>query len=262
MSSQTVDRDRNRVLASDSIGSSVNRVHEDGSLSIAAPVDRVRWAAILAGLFTVLATLATFAVLGVAVGLSTFEANAAGNFGIGAGIYGAISAIIAFLLGGFIAARTGAVAGSGNGLLNGAMVWIVTVVLIVNFLGTGIGTLLGTAGTVATTAVTVAGDAAAAAVANPDVAAAVQGALPTPANVPAGSTPAAVDPAAAVVPIVEDVQQQLADVTPQDVENAARNASGAAWAALLALGLTALAAMFGGFLGTRTYPTDIVTFKQ
>lgn len=257
MSSQTVERDQLRTDAA--VNHAYDREDRDWSMNLTAVIDRVRWASILAGLFTVLATLATFTVLGIAVGLSTFDANATDRFGIGAGVYGAISAIIAFLFGGFIAARTGAVAGSGNGLLNGAMVWIVTVVLIVNFLGTGIGTLLGTAGSVATTAVTVASDAAAVAATNPEVVDAAQNALPTPV----GADPnAPADPAAAIAPIVEDVQQQLGQVTPQEVEAAARNASGAAWSALLALGLTALAAMLGGILGMRSYPTDVAVVKR
>jgi hypothetical protein len=236
----------------------------DLALNVAAPIDRVRWASVLAGLFTVLATLATLTVLGLALGLSTFDANAPQDFGYGAGIYGAISAIIGFLLGGFVAARTGAVAGTGNGLLNGAMVWIVTVVLIVNFLGTGIGTLLGTAGQVATTAVEVAGDAAAVAATNPELVATAQSALPTPAGdagAPAATT-APGDVAGAVAPIVEDVQNQLEDVTPAEVNRVARDVSNGAWAALLALGLTALASILGGILGTRSYPTDVATYKS
>jgi hypothetical protein len=261
MSTQTVERDRHR--ADDGVVSTYRRDDLDRTMNVTAVIDRVRWASILAGLFTVLASLATFTVLGIAVGLSTFDANAADRFGIGAGVYGAVSAIIAFLLGGFIAARTGAVVGSGNGLLNGAMVWIVTVVLIVNFLGTGIGTLLGTVGSVATTAVNVASDAAAVAATNPEAVEAVQNALPTPAgSTQEGDANVPADPATAIAPIVEDVQQQLEQVTPQEVEDAARSASSAAWSALLALGLTALAAMLGGFLGMRSYPTDVAILKR
>src|SRR5215216_1006055 len=68
--------------------------------NVVTPVDRVRWASVLAGVFTVFATLAVLAVLGIALGLSTFDADNPRNFGIGAGIYGLVSALIAFLLGG------------------------------------------------------------------------------------------------------------------------------------------------------------------
>src|SRR4051812_31164139 len=81
-------------------------VYETDVNATITPTDRVRWAAILAGLFTVLAALVFFTVLGLALGLSTFDANNPRGFAIGAGIYGIISALISFALGGFIAAKT------------------------------------------------------------------------------------------------------------------------------------------------------------
>ena len=107
-------------------------------VSVVSAMDRIRWSSILAGLFTVLASLTILTVFGIALGLSTFDANQPQNFGIGAGVYGIISALIAFGLGGYMAARTTAVAGRGNAILNGAMVWIVTIPLIVNLLGSGV----------------------------------------------------------------------------------------------------------------------------
>jgi hypothetical protein len=41
------------------------------------------------------------------------------------------------------------------------------------------------------------------------------------------------------------------------VENAAGEASKAAWMTLLALGLTAAASIAGGLAGQRTFPTDV-----
>jgi hypothetical protein len=116
--------------------------------------DRVRWASIIAGLFTVLSMLVLFTVLGIALGLSSFDANNPRSFGIGAGIYGIVSALIAFAIGGFVAARTAAVTGTDNALLQSGMVWMVTIALIVNFIGSGVGTLLNVAGGAVDTAVT------------------------------------------------------------------------------------------------------------
>lgn len=237
--------------------------------SIIAPLDRVRWASVLAGLFTTLSSLVFFTVLGIAIGLSTFDANNPDNFGLGAGVYGAISALISFFLGGWMSARTTAVAGTGNAILNGAMVWLVAIPLIVNILGTGVGTLLGTATDVATAAA-----GAAAEVAAPladDAAAAVidgeTGALGAQgdAGVQATTVPGAVDapPVATAVTGVEgavqDAQQQLQNIDAQDVEAAARDLSGPAWGALLALGLSAGAAILGGLAGRRSMPTEVVT---
>lgn len=236
----------------------INRTdeHDLPRVTVGAAVDRVRWAAILGGVFTTLATLATLTVLGVAVGLSTFDANNPDTFGIGAGVFGAFMALLAFLAGSFIAARTSAVAGAGNGLLNGAMVWIVTIVLIVNLLGNGIGTLLGITTDVATTAV-----GAAAEIAAPVAAEAAEQVAADPA-LAADAQAAAGDAAAGVEQAVTDVQEEIAAITPADVENVARDASAAAWGALLALGLTAAASLLGGFLGARTYPTDIAVSRR
>jgi hypothetical protein len=220
---------------------------EDRDVSVVSAVDRVRWSSVLAGLFTVLSALAVLTVLGIALGLSTFDANQPENFGIGAGIYGIVSALIAFALGGYMSARTTAVAGRGNGILNGAMVWVVTIPLIVNLLGSGIGTLLGTATDVATTAA--------------QVAAPVIGqAAEEVANDPAAQATAVTGAEGAATQaqgVVEDVQAQVEAIDAQDVEAVARDVSGAAWAALLALGLTAAAAVIGGLVGVRTHPTDV-----
>ncbi len=120
------------------------------------PTDRVRWAPILAGLFTVLASLVFFTVLGLALGLETLDADNPRNFGIGAGIYGIIAGLVSFALGGFIAAKTAAVTGVGNAILQSGMVWIVTIALIVNFIGTGVSTIINVASSTAATAADVA----------------------------------------------------------------------------------------------------------
>jgi hypothetical protein len=216
-------------------------VYETDVNTVITPTDRVRWAAILAGLFTVLAALVFFAVLGLALGLSSFDANNPRSFAIGAGIYGIISALISFALGGFIAAKTAATTGTGNAILQSGMVWIITIALIVNFIGSGVGTLLNIAGGAANTAVTAASNVAAGAASNPNVqATAVQGA-----------TQAAPGADAGIGAVATQVQGQLNNVTPQDVNNAADNASGPAWWALLGLGVSAAAALIGGVIGKR-----------
>src|SRR5687768_350711 len=103
----------------------MNRYDVDATV-INRPTDRVRWAAVFAGLFAALTTLVVLSLLGLAIGFSSYNAGEPlQNFGIGAGIWGAISAVIAFAVGGWLAARTAALAGRGIGALNGAMVWIV-----------------------------------------------------------------------------------------------------------------------------------------
>jgi len=215
----------------------------DRSTAIIAPTDRVRWGPIFAGLFAALSTLIVLSILGLAVGLTSYDAgDPLRNFGIGAGIWGAISTLVAFLLGGWLAARTAAAAGRGNGVLNGAMVWIVAIPLILYLVSSGLGSLLNTAGSVAATGVTALAPAAGAladdAAAQPGVAATAEA---------AGGDLAA--QAEATVSVLGEA------VTPANVEATANDASTAAWSTLVGLLLGLGASALGGLLGARRQPS-------
>lgn len=218
-----------------------SRVYEYDIDTTVMPVDRIRWAAVLAGFVTVIAAMTVFTILGLALGLSTFDANQPNNFLAGAGIYGAITGLIAFALGGFMAARTAAVAGRGNGILHGGMVWIVTNAIVVLMLGNGIGTLLNLAGDAAQTAANIAAP----------VAAEVGAEIAQDPNLQATTSAGAEEAAEGVAGAVQEAQQQLENVTPQQVEQVTRDISPAAWWALLVAGLTAGAALIGGVSGSR-----------
>ena len=58
--------------------------------------DRVRWGPILAGLLTTIASMLILTVLGLAIGLSAFEPGEGDGLGTAAGIWGAVSAVVAF----------------------------------------------------------------------------------------------------------------------------------------------------------------------
>jgi hypothetical protein len=211
-------------------------------MAVATPTDRVRWGPIIAGLFAALSTLAVLSVLGLAIGASAFEpGDSASSFGIGAGIWGAISALLAFGVGGWTAARTAALGGRVNGLLNGTMVWVVAIPLLLYLLSSGIGSLLGTAGRAASTAAQVAapaaGQAANKAANNPALQATVQ----------AGAQNAQ----AAVQATAQAVQQQLAN--PANQAAAADAVKKGAWGTLASLLLGLAAAALGGSLGARKH---------
>ena len=109
--------------------------------------NRVQFGPIIAGVLTAIATLLILTVLGLAVGASAFEPRDVGqSLGLGAAIWGILSAIIAFFLGGWVAAKTAAVSGSGSGLINGLMVGAAILALLLWLAGTGVGALLGTLG--------------------------------------------------------------------------------------------------------------------
>lgn len=110
--------------------------------------NRVQWGPIMAGLLTTIATMIVLTVLGLAIGASAFEPRADGeDIATGAAIWGGISAIIAFLVGGWVAAKTAAVGGGFSGLMNGFMVGATALALILWLTSTGLGNLLGTLGT-------------------------------------------------------------------------------------------------------------------
>lgn len=120
-----------------------------GDVNVAAavvPTDRVRWGAVIAGLFAALSTLAVLSVLGAAIGLSAYDAgDNARPFNIGAGIWGALSMLISLAVGGWLAARTAAVRGQGNGVLNGTMVWVTAIPLLTYVLVGGVASTARTA---------------------------------------------------------------------------------------------------------------------
>ncbi|MGF1635413.1 MAG: hypothetical protein ACFCVE_16330 [Phycisphaerae bacterium] len=197
------------------------------------PTDRVRWGPILAGLFAALATLALLSVLGAAIGATAFDANdSLSAFGIGAGIWGIISALLAFLVGGWLAARSAAVRGHGNGMLNGTMVWAVAIPLMLYFVSGGLTSLLGTTAGIA-------GDAAGAA---------TSGAAQV-------ADDGLEDPLDRAQTAAGRVGEQVPQVTGQDVRSGTAEAADAVdsglWWTLLALLLSLGAAAAGGFIGAR-----------
>jgi hypothetical protein len=212
----------------------VNRYDVDATV-INRPTDRVRWAAVFAGLFAAITSLFVLTLLGLAIGLSSYDAGEpASNFGIGAGVWGAISALIAFAIGGWLAARTAALTGRGNGMLNGAMVWIVAIPLLLFVLGSGVSSLLNTAGNVAAAGVNAAGNAAGNIAGNP----AAQSTA-----ISAGQ-----DAAAGVQAQATSIAGQI---TPGNVENAARTAGNTLWGTLLWIVVGFVAASVGGLVGSR-----------
>jgi hypothetical protein len=113
-----------------------------------APRDDVRWGPIVAGLLTALAAFVLLSTLLLAIGANTIRAGAGqtGEVAAGAGIATALAALVSFLVGGFVAGRTAAVAGRSAGLLNGFLVWALGLLLILLLSAFGIGQLFGAAG--------------------------------------------------------------------------------------------------------------------
>src|SRR5436190_4905002 len=113
--------------------------------------DRVRWGPIWSGFFTAVTTMILLGLLGLAVGLTTVNAGTAAaaggppaQTGAAAGIWGGISAIIAFFLGGMVAAWTAAVFDRKWGMWNGLMVFLFALPIMLWLATQGLSAVLGT----------------------------------------------------------------------------------------------------------------------
>lgn len=120
------------------------------------------WSSIIAGAVSGAAVFTVLSLLTAALGFGIFSATSANPFaGIGffTGLWTAITLIISFCAGGFVAGY----AARSTGLLHGAITWAVTVLLLFTLVFNAVATTLGIAGqavgAVAGTAANVAGSA-------------------------------------------------------------------------------------------------------
>jgi hypothetical protein len=187
--------------------------------------DRVRWGPILAGLVCTLAALALLGTLGSAIGASAYDAgDSARNFGIGAGIWGIVSVLIAFAFGGWVAARSITFRERNDGLLNGAMVWAVAIPLMAYLLASMVSPAASAARDVA--------NAAADRVQRPDARGDVVNDQARAASAKLGD-----------------------DARPVDSERVASGVARSAWSTLAGLILSLGAASIGGYVGGRSADT-------
>jgi hypothetical protein len=222
-------------------------------------MDHVRWPAVLAGLFVALSTLAVLSVLGIAIGLSSVDGyenrESADNFAIGAGIWGAVSALVAFFVGGLVAAWTAASGRSSGtndtrtaaghhdsndrpikGWLQGLMVWAVAIPLSAWMVGSAATGLARTAGNAVATGVQ------ATATAADDVADRM-------GNDASGNTTSATQQANNAAQDAMNRVQSAA--TPQNIDDASDVAAGTAWGVLISMLLALGAAVGGGAAGSK-----------
>lgn len=110
--------------------------------------DRVRWGPVIAGLIAALTTLVMLGLLGLAVGLGNVDPSAtseatANDAARNSGLWSAVSAILAFLVGGYVAGRTSGTRDRSWTALNGALVFLLAVPLVLWLAAQGAGTVLG-----------------------------------------------------------------------------------------------------------------------
>ena len=181
--------------------------------------NRVQFGPIVAGILTAIATLLILTVLGLAVGSSALEPRDSGTtIGTSAAIWGIVSALIAFFLGGWVAAKTAAVAGAGSGLINGLMVGAAIFAIVLWLTGSGVSGILGTLGSNIGDITTVVQE----------------------------ETGGAEEAEAQAEEVQTDVEEQVAAIDPQAAFDTVQDG---AWWTLLGLILPLAAAGLGGLVG-------------
>lgn len=183
--------------------------------------DRVYWGPIIAGFLTALTTMTMLSLLGLAIGITSFNAGQAATqgapvaeTGMNGILWSAFSGIVAFLLGGYITGHTAGTCDRSWGMLNGMLAFMLTIPFTLWLATTGLGAIAGGLGSFA-------------------------------GGIASGFGPQATDAARQVAPNVN------IDVTGA-ATRAAEALRNGAWGALLGGIVGLIAAGLGGFMGTRT----------
>jgi hypothetical protein len=120
-------------------------VHEH--FDVAPPVSgfRISWGGIWAGVLTVMGTLLFLTALGFAIGISAIDPGQtdAGAFGTGAAIWSGLSLLIALFVGGMAATRLGMVFDRAAGAFEGALVWVLSFLIVLWLAGSGVRLIAG-----------------------------------------------------------------------------------------------------------------------
>lgn len=127
-------------------------------------LQRVRWGAVFAGLFFTVVTQMLLTILGLAIGFTAVDPRqgAPGEaFGWGAAIWAVITLVVSLFIGAYMTGRLSNVSTRGDGALNGALTWAVSLVAMMYLVGSGAAALtsgvFGLLGSAANTAAMVAG---------------------------------------------------------------------------------------------------------
>jgi hypothetical protein len=106
----------------------------------------ISWAGIFGGLVSGLGVYMTLALLGVAIGLTAINPQAAepvGQVPLFTGIWTAISLIASAFVGGFVAARISGLTRKSDGMMHGLVAWGVSAIIFAYLISTSVGALLG-----------------------------------------------------------------------------------------------------------------------
>ncbi len=113
----------------------------------ATALKRVSWGAIFAGVVITLVTQLALSVLGLGIGASAInpatEQNPMSGIGTGAGVWFAITTLIALFAGGWVAGRLAGIPRATDSLLHGLVTWGLATLLLFYFLTSTVGAIIG-----------------------------------------------------------------------------------------------------------------------
>lgn len=106
---------------------------------------RVSWGGIFGGVLVAIGFLLLMTALGIAVGISAAQPGEteAATLGTGAGIWAGVSLLLALFIGGMVSTKIGAIFDGTTGFFEGALVWVVSILLMLYFASTGVSMLAG-----------------------------------------------------------------------------------------------------------------------
>jgi hypothetical protein len=105
---------------------------------------RVSWGGIWGGVLVAMGLLVLLSALGIAVGFSAVDTGNAADTGklvTGAGLWAGVSLLVALFIGGMVSTRIGAVYDRTTGFFEGALVWVMSLLLMGALAGSGLGLL-------------------------------------------------------------------------------------------------------------------------
>lgn len=107
--------------------------------------DLISWSSILAGVLSAFGLFVLLSALAVAAGLEADSPKFGREVGL---VVSGLFFVLAFLVGGFIAAWTAEVDEADSAILHGFLAWGLFVVLLMGLVAAGLGTAVGSAGSV------------------------------------------------------------------------------------------------------------------
>ena len=190
---------------------------------------RVSWGGVWGGVLVAVGLLLLLAALGVAVGITATDPAQTdpSKLGTGAGIWAGVSLLVALFVGGMVSTRIGAIFDGTTGFFEGALVWVVSVLLMGYLAASGVGTLAGGAFSM------------------------IGGAQQAVGSVLGTTDPQAIKQQAQQK--AEEMKQNLPQLQ-QKAREAKPAATKAAWITFVALLLSLAAAVFGAMVGRRHGP--------